>query len=736
MFLKINTTTIISSISIVGPVALGIIAFYLVVGPLALDPTNLAWMQLPDIRLHYFSWELFRNSPWSFPLGLNPSAGMELSSSIIYTDPLPLFAFLFKPFSSILPIPFQYFGIWTLLCFIFQGLFSWALVAEYENRLTIILFSTLIFLFSPTMFLRIGNHTGLVSHFLILAAIYLNLNKNNSIKVTYWTIILALSLLIQSYIFVMALALCIADILDKARVIRLGISQIKTLTLQLFIGLIILFLVFWQGGFLEISSSGAGAGMFGTGRMNLLSPFDARNYSYLLPPIFPTNQYVDSATFLSMEGFNYLGLGVIFLIPLAIMGCIKNPQLRFKYWIYRHIYFLIAIFLLFLFALSNKVGIGNFYFEYPVPYWIEKIGEIFRNNGRFFWPALYMICLLSILIICRTYSPRASLTIVVFASLIQIVDTSIGWIQIRESLAKGPNSAYADKLVDPLWMSWASTYRKVSRTPSLLWPHDWDIFADYASRNKMQTNSLYFSRVDPKKYHDLNIKLNKMVATGEFDSDTLYIFDHAESIMAASSVNQGKHFFGNVDGYIVLAPNWCVKSDCSIYRDRKIQYPKVEFNQELHFNKKSDDVKFLEGIGAAPSIGGGWSFPEEWGTWSEGRWSKLTLPIPKNSNPTKIIIKAKFIIHPALKNQVIQVYLETLDTNVIKEYFIKNLTISSSNGETIIDQVIEIPLAQSDIKDGILRLKFKYTNPVAPNLIGLGTDTRKISIGLVSARFE
>ena len=105
------------------------------------------------------------------------------------------------------------------------------------------------------MLLRIGNHTGLVSHFLILAAIYLNLQRNNSIKVTYWVIILALSLLIQSYIFVMVLALCIADILDKAKVMHLGIGQIKTLTIQSFIGLIILFLVFWQGGFLEISSS-------------------------------------------------------------------------------------------------------------------------------------------------------------------------------------------------------------------------------------------------------------------------------------------------------------------------------------------------------------------------------------------------------------------------------------------------------------------------------------------------
>ena len=146
-------------------IILGILVFYLTVGPLALNPTNIAWLQLPDIRLHYFSWELFRIGPWTIPIGANPFGGMELSSSIIYTDPVPLLAFIFKPFSSFLPQVFQYFGIWTLICFILQGFFAWALVKEYEHRFWLLIFSTLFFLFSPPMFLRIGYQTGLVSHF-------------------------------------------------------------------------------------------------------------------------------------------------------------------------------------------------------------------------------------------------------------------------------------------------------------------------------------------------------------------------------------------------------------------------------------------------------------------------------------------------------------------------------------------------------------------------------------------
>ncbi|WP_221178572.1 DUF6311 domain-containing protein, partial [Pseudomonas fluorescens] len=88
-------------------VLMGILAFFIVVGPRALNPMNIAWLDSGDPATHYLGWVFFRYSPWSFPLGLNPSYGLELGNAVIFSDSNPLFALIFKPFAALLPEPFQ-----------------------------------------------------------------------------------------------------------------------------------------------------------------------------------------------------------------------------------------------------------------------------------------------------------------------------------------------------------------------------------------------------------------------------------------------------------------------------------------------------------------------------------------------------------------------------------------------------------------------------------------------------
>ena len=83
------------------PLARGTVAFFLVVGPLALNPLNIAWlMDDYDPTQHFLAWDFFRHHPWTFPVGLNPSFGLELSSSILYADLIPALAIFFKIFSG------------------------------------------------------------------------------------------------------------------------------------------------------------------------------------------------------------------------------------------------------------------------------------------------------------------------------------------------------------------------------------------------------------------------------------------------------------------------------------------------------------------------------------------------------------------------------------------------------------------------------------------------------------
>ena len=90
------------------PLFFGIVFFYLIVGFGPLDPHNLGWIfGRFDPPQHYLGWAFYRYSPWSFPIGLNPNFGMDISSSIVYTDSIPIMAIFFKLLSPILPQVFR-----------------------------------------------------------------------------------------------------------------------------------------------------------------------------------------------------------------------------------------------------------------------------------------------------------------------------------------------------------------------------------------------------------------------------------------------------------------------------------------------------------------------------------------------------------------------------------------------------------------------------------------------------
>ena len=105
------TKKVINLINWTSAITLGCLVFLLIVGPRVLDGTNIAWLTSGDPSTGYLGWEFFRHDQWRLPFALNPHYGLEVSSSIIYSDSNVLFAFIFKLFSVFLPEHFQYFGI-------------------------------------------------------------------------------------------------------------------------------------------------------------------------------------------------------------------------------------------------------------------------------------------------------------------------------------------------------------------------------------------------------------------------------------------------------------------------------------------------------------------------------------------------------------------------------------------------------------------------------------------------
>ena len=90
-----------------------------------LNFTNIKWLfSGNDIAGHQTGWHFFKEDSWRFPLGSNPNYGDAIGNSIVYSDSIPLMAFIFKLFNSFMPEKFQYIGFWYLICFFFSRLFK------------------------------------------------------------------------------------------------------------------------------------------------------------------------------------------------------------------------------------------------------------------------------------------------------------------------------------------------------------------------------------------------------------------------------------------------------------------------------------------------------------------------------------------------------------------------------------------------------------------------------------
>ena len=72
--------------------------------------SNQSWLTNGDLAQYQLGWKFYREDIWRFPLGLNPNYGITNSSSIIYSDSIPLLAIFFKIFRSFLFEDFQYFS--------------------------------------------------------------------------------------------------------------------------------------------------------------------------------------------------------------------------------------------------------------------------------------------------------------------------------------------------------------------------------------------------------------------------------------------------------------------------------------------------------------------------------------------------------------------------------------------------------------------------------------------------
>ena len=619
---------------------LGTFAFLLVVGPNVLDPRNIAWLKQGDASTNYLGWAFFRKGPWTLPIGLNPNYGLEIGNSIVFSDSNPLLALLFKPVAPFLSEPFQYIGLWLLACFILQSWFALKLVKLASSNITATSLAALLFVFAPAMLYRLHGHYNLVAHFFILAALFMTLKPSPPGRQTGWGLLLMTSVLTHAYLFLMTFVLWGGDFLD--RLLRGQIQRSRAITEFLSLALLTAFAI-WQAGYLAIDGSEVTPGL-GLYSMNFLAPVDPDAWSYFLRDIPNGNpeQY---------EGFNYLGLGVIFL-GILLVPHQTDFKRQLNHQIHQRPGLILVTVTLSLLSLSNTPCIGEMCHTFEWPAFLEKGLSIFRATGRLFWPAYYLIFLIIIGLALATFGEKKMIPLLGLCLLLQMADTSKAWRGIRSNFMQAKASNWRSHLVDAFWTTASTKYAKML----WLYPENnrpgWQDVAAFAERKGLATNSVYLGRVSKFSLESAKLKAERTLRSGSFEKDTLYILDESLVLACAMHLHNDRDLLARVDGLTVVAPGWKTCVDCG--RDleeidvSKYYPPALAAGSLIEFGVSQSGLKYL---------GTGWSSTEPNGTWSDGKMAHLLLPL-KTGEETSLILEVKPFIGGALSKQIVAIRID------------------------------------------------------------------------------
>jgi hypothetical protein len=383
-----------------------------------------------DIVAHYAGWLFYRDSPWIFPIGVASNLGYPVGTVISFTDSIPIIAILCKTASGLLPVTFQYFGVYIFLCFILQGISSSLLIALFTQKRTIIIFGSLLFCLSPIMIERAFRHAALASHYLIIFALYLYFNSRKSEQPKFqWKFIVlnVLAIGIHPYFLPMVFGITFIAYLEQIikfkKIVRQSCLLVCNILSILLFGYILG--IFGLGG--GSSLGGWGFGHFSMNLNAIINPVSAGGIIW--SAILKTQPQILG----NYDGFNYLGIGVllgIFIVAVNFALDFTEKKLAFNrnaigLFLRRNICLLILCVILALFAVSNVVTYNDsVLFTYSLPTFILNLCAVFRASSRMFYVVYYLIFLTLILLVLSRFSGRKANSLLVMLLIIQILDIS------------------------------------------------------------------------------------------------------------------------------------------------------------------------------------------------------------------------------------------------------------------------------------------------------------------------
>ncbi|MDU0939541.1 MAG: DUF6311 domain-containing protein [Clostridiales bacterium] len=497
--------------------AVGAISFLIVFGPGVMNVTNDTWLISDggDMSQHYVGWIYYRNSPWTFPIGLLEGITSPDKFSVTYMDSIPILAFIFKIFAKVLPGTFQYFGIYGFVTFMLQGGLGGLLIYSLTKNVRSSIAGSVLFTFTPVFLQRMYTHTALAFHPVILLSLYFLFNRDFLKKkrfrdVIFWTVLMAVASTIHIYFIPMILFIMLGyyffEVFSKGwykAIIKIAITIGVTLIVMYIFG------DFYGNSKLNVG----GLGDYNS-NVNALLNDQGTSMVERLKGETSTGRW---------EEYSYLGAGIIGLAVISVIGLFTGHFWKKLKISYLPIALMVLAFLVLSMLPSMRIGpytIFTVHFTEDVQ---SKLA-MFRSNGRFMWPVIYLIMTGAIVYVTKNFKKLGACVVIVMTAL-QLFDLTHYIREKNENI----NTAFTDHksaLTSDAWNKIKAKevyfmYEPVTTKHMMGYTFN---LGKYASDHGMVMNDFYVSRKNDGNIIKKRESEIKNILDGKADSKKLYVF--------------------------------------------------------------------------------------------------------------------------------------------------------------------------------------------------------------------
>ena len=540
---------------------IGAVCFVLIYGVKILNPGYTDWLMNNigggfDSAQHYLGWVYYRNSAWFQPPGMLDTLAWPLKSSVIFTDSIPVFAFVFKLLSPVLPAEFQYFGIYGLLCFCLQSVFGMLISRKSGGGRLFSLLGGALFTLSPVMIDRMFRHTALASQWMILMGIYLMLcsteKERNLIKdLAAWGLLGFLTGGIHLYFLPMTGILCLCSFVISA----ISARRVRYLaSLPVFLSGTFLAVLAFGGFSAGVSAESDGLGDYSFNLNGFINSMGRSELLKELKTAFPGQN----------EGFAYFGLGVMLLAAAGAFCLVRILIMKRRTAISRAILFagLFIFISMLVFAISPVVTLGEkVLLTIPIHSKTRHLWSIFRSTGRMIWICVYLVMAAGIALLAGFFKggapddpagPQkeqgrmalAGTAVLAVCILLQVIDIH-GWLR-EMHLKFTKEQHYETEMTGGYWEDLAeSSFHvfvsdAVTNSESRVYES-----AKWTADHGLTLNNFYFARGVP----GVREEYNKRIENPEPGDVFLFTPDDPELGKAAPELNlveQGRYVVGTV----------------------------------------------------------------------------------------------------------------------------------------------------------------------------------------------